>query len=109
MLLQYCAPFAMVDAQRFAQMVHQMIHKSPPEQRQGMRHDFEALPENVDLILHPREANFLHREPIAAVRMGAWIVAAEAGQGFERGAHLYDLSEAPAFCEGWTLAAPETV
>lgn len=66
-----------------------------------MRTDFENLPEGRAVILHPSEANLLHRKPVRAERQGFYIFAendpAEEGPS-------YSMRDVSAFCRGWEEA-----
>lgn len=63
-----------------------------------LRHDFENIPEDADVILHPAEANPVHREPVKAMRIGIYFFCE--GTDPERGPDYY-LGDVAAFCEGW--------
>ncbi len=64
-----------------------------------LRHDFQNIPEDVDVILHPADANLIHREPVKAMRIADYFYCE--GSDPERGPN-YHLGDVAAFCEGWT-------
>ena len=66
-----------------------------------MRTDFENLPEGRAVILHPSEANFLHREPVRAERQGFLIFCT--GSNPADGPD-YTMRDVSAFCRGWEEA-----
>ncbi|WP_313350244.1 hypothetical protein [Paracoccus sp. (in: a-proteobacteria)] len=65
-----------------------------------MRTDFENLPDRQTVILHPAEANFLHREPVLAVRHGFCIFCegTDPAEGPD-----YSMRDVSAFCRGWEV------
>ena len=65
-----------------------------------MRHDFENIPEDADVILHPADANLIHREPVKATRQGAYFFCESTDS--ECGPD-YCLGDVAAFCEGWEM------
>ena len=38
-----------------------------------LRHDFQNIPEDAEIILHPSEANPIHREPAKDQRIGIYL------------------------------------
>ena len=64
-----------------------------------LRHDFHNIPEDVDVILHPADANLIHRKSIKATRIADYFFCE--GSDPERGPN-YHLGDVAAFCEGWT-------
>ncbi|QBX34619.1 hypothetical protein E4191_07755 [Paracoccus liaowanqingii] len=68
-----------------------------------MRHDFENIPEDVVVILHPADANLIHREPVKATRLGDYFYCA--GTDPMRMGADYGLGEIAAFMRGYELAA----
>ena len=66
-----------------------------------MRTDFENLPDGRAVILHPSEANFLHRDPVRAERQGFYLFC-EGSDDTE--VADYSMRDVSAFCRGWEEA-----
>lgn len=67
------------------------------------RTDFENIPQDAQIVLHPADANFIHREPVRATYMNGMFYC-EGSDPLRRGAD-YHLGEVSAFCRAWELAA----
>lgn len=63
-----------------------------------MRHDFDAIPDGAAIILHPADANMLHRKPVRATRQGFYFYCE--GTDPVDGPD-YSMRDVSAFCEGW--------
>ena len=66
-----------------------------------MRHDFENIPENAAVILHPADANLIHRDPVEATRLGDYFYC-EGSDPLRMGPD-YHLGDVAAFCRGYDL------
>ena len=66
-----------------------------------MRHDFQNIPEGADVILHPADANLIHREPVKATRLGDYFYC-EGTDPLRMGAD-YGLGEIAAFMRGYEM------
>lgn len=66
-----------------------------------MRTDFENLPEGQVVILHPGEANFMHREPVRAERQGHYLFCDGSDHPDDAD---YTMADVSAYCRGWELA-----
>lgn len=72
---------------------------------QHLHNDFRGIPEGIVVVLHPREANLIHRTPIRAVRRGQkFFIVDDPEWG---GSALYDTGDVSTFCEGWQRAEPK--
>nr|WP_111299392.1 hypothetical protein [Paracoccus saliphilus] len=67
-----------------------------------MRHDFQNIPEDAEIILHPADANLIHREPVKAMRIADYFYCE--GSDAERCGASYHLGDVAAFCRGWEMA-----
>ncbi|TJZ85797.1 hypothetical protein [Paracoccus hibiscisoli] len=67
-----------------------------------LRHDFEAIPDFSRIILHPADANLIHRNPVMATRLGDYFYC-EGSDPMQMGADYY-LGDVAGFMRGYELA-----
>ena len=66
----------------------------------NIRTDFDAIPDGATIILHPREANPLHRAPVEATHSIGFFYCK--GSDPTDGPD-YWVGDVRMFCDGWSL------
>ena len=65
-----------------------------------MRTDFHRIEDGHPVLLHPADANFMHRAPLRAFRVGFRFYAVSGADDKP----IYTTSDVSAFCRGWEPA-----